>query len=254
MEILYHKTDHRAFLTYLPHIKSSLREWLFIEVHLTDRSDKNFTVNDAANLLQVLFKDKEGKLYICNDNEIIVVLHWGKTYTLSEVTRTVEQHLPEGSCEVHVQEPTPEGLAKLEILITYRKPVAPTFSDIRRTRMENVIMVADDDMYMRMLVKKGVPPRTRVCEVVDGGEIIAAYKKYMPDILFLEIHMPNADGTDVLRSILEMDPAAYVVMLSADSSQENVEWTTQNGAKEFLAKPFSKDRLMECVKECPTIL
>jgi two-component system chemotaxis response regulator CheY len=126
-------------------------------------------------------------------------------------------------------------------------------ADIRAMRRENVILVADDDMYMRILVKNGIASLATVREVEDGNEIIGAYKRYMPDILFLDIHMPNREGTDVINDILTIDPKAYVIMLSADSSQENIELSTRRGAKDFLAKPFTKDKLMGYIKKCPTI-
>jgi two-component system, chemotaxis family, chemotaxis protein CheY len=252
MEILFHQ-NYKEFLEYLPNIKSSLKEWLFTDVRLTVNCDKDFTVTQAADLLYGLFKNKEGKLYICNDREIIIMLRWGKGYALSEVTRNIERHLPEGSCEVHVHEPTPEGLGKLELLITYKKPaVAPSMADIRGMRRENIVVVADDDMYIRFLVKEGMSAHATVYEVSDGSEIIAAYKKYVPDILLLDIHMPNMDGTKVLQDILAIDPPAHIVMLSGDSSLENVKYTTQHGAKGFMTKPFKKDKLLEYFRKCPT--
>lgn len=254
MEILDHKKNHQDLMEYLPHVKLSLQEWLFVDVRLTDMSDKDFSITQAAELLHSLFNDKEGKLYICNDHEILILLHWGKNYAISEITRKVERSMPAGSCEVHVNEPTPEGLAKLEILITYKKPsTALTLSDIRNMRRENVIMVADDDMYMRTLVKKGIAVNATIHEVGDGNEVLASYKKYAPDILFLDIHMPILEGPEVLRAILAIDPKAYIVMLSADSTQENVKLTTHGGAKGFLTKPFTKEKLQEYIRKCPTI-
>ncbi|MDE2029194.1 MAG: response regulator [Alphaproteobacteria bacterium] len=255
MEILHHKKNHEDLVAYLPSVKSSLREWLFIDVRLTENSDPNFTINNAADLLYSLFENKEGKLYVCNEREILILIHWGVDYALSEITRTVERRLPEGSCDVHVHEPTPEGVAQLEFLITYVKPVSnPTFSDIRNMRREKVVLVADDDMYMRMLIKKGVPQHISVQEVADGNEVVPAYEKCAPDILLLDIHMPGMEGTDALRDILRVDPDAYVIMLSADSSRENVERTTRQGAKGFLAKPFTKEKLREYIQECPTLV
>lgn len=252
MEILFHK-HHKELLDYLPHIKSSLKEWLFVDVRLTEACDKNFTITNAADLLHSLFLDKEGKLYICNGREILMLIHWGRSYALSEITRSVEHYLPQGSCEVHAHEPTPEGLAKVEMLITYKRSSAsPSLADIRSTRRENVVLIADDDMYMRMLVKKGVSSQATIHEVGDGKEVVDAYNKYAPDILFLDIHMPNVEGTSALHTILTIDPKAYVLMLSADSSRENVELTTKSGAKGFLTKPFTKDKLMEYIKKCPT--
>jgi len=249
MEILSHK-NHQELLGYLPHIKSSLTEWLFVDVRLTPDSHKDFTIANAAELIHALFKNREGKIYICNEREILMLMRGGKGHAPESIAKDIAARLPEGSCEVHVRAPTSEGIAKIELLIAYKKPV--TLADIRRARQEKVVLVADDDMYMRMLVKKGVSGAT-VQEVARGDEVLAAYKQHIPDMLLLDIHLPQMDGPQVLREILAVDPQAYVVMLSADSSRENVALTAQKGAKGFLTKPFTKEKLQEYVQKCPTI-
>jgi len=249
MEILRHENG-KELLNDMPHVRSSLNEWLFVDIRLID---KNFVIANMANSIQPLFKDKEGKIYICNDHEILVLLRWGKTWAISEITESVERRLLEGSCMVRVHECTLEGLAKLERLITHKKAAAPSMADTRATRRENVILLADDDMFIRILVKNAIASQATVREVEDGNEIIGAYKRYAPDILFLDIHMPNREGTDVMNDILPLDPEAYIVMLSADGSRENIETSMQNGARDFLTKPFTKDKLLEFVKKCPTI-
>jgi DNA-binding NtrC family response regulator len=114
-------------------------------------------------------------------------------------------------------------------------------------------MIADDDMYVRKLVKKGMESHVQVHEVVDGNEVLAAYREYVPDVVFLDIHMPSKDGTEVLKELLIADPQAYVIMLSADSSLSNVEWSMRQGAKGFLTKPFTRGKLLEYISRCPTI-
>jgi two-component system chemotaxis response regulator CheY len=252
MEVLSYK-NHQELLDYLPHIKSSLKEWLFVEVRLTENSDTDFTVAEAAEMIHSLFGSKEGKLYICNYRELLMLLRWGQNVSQSPaaLTKSIEDRLPEGSCEVRVHEPTPEGIAKFEMLITYRKPVG--LASLRRARQEKILLVADDDMYMRMLVKKGAGSGITVHEVADGSKVLEIYKQYAPDILFLDIHLPNVEGTEILNSILAFDPLAYIIMLSADSSPENVGATKHQGAKGFLCKPFTKEKLQEYIRKCPTL-
>lgn len=253
MEILSHN-DHKDLMAYLPYVKQSLKEWLFVDVRLTKDSDKDITIIDAATAVHAQFKNNEGKLYICNDREILMIVRWGQHNPASIVADNVGKALPDEGCEIFVHEPTAAGIGKLEILITYKKPVvATTYADLRATRRENIIIIADDDMYMRLLTKKGVGPNFTVVEVADGGEVLEMYKKVAPDILFLDIHMPNMEGTNVLQQVLAIDPKAFVVMLSADSSRENVANTANQGAKGFLTKPFSKDKLTEYLTKCPTI-
>jgi YesN/AraC family two-component response regulator len=75
----------------------------------------------------------------------------------------------------------------------------------------------------------------------------------MPDVLLLDIHLPNKDGLTLVKEILEQDKDGYIVMLSADSVSENVEASVKNGAKGFLTKPVSHKHLMDYFKRCPTV-
>jgi two-component system chemotaxis response regulator CheY len=253
VEILPHK-NYKELLDLMPQVKSALQEWLFVDLRLTKDCDKNFTVAAAADLIHSLFKDKEGKIYIGNDHSMIMLVRTGKNYPPAELTNNIKRHLPEGSCEVRVSEPTPEGLNKLEVFITYKKTEATqSLVDIRKSRKENVILVADDDMYQREIIKKGLAKIGAVVEVESGDGVAAAYSRCNPDIVFLDIHMPGRSGREIVYELAELDPDSFVVMISADGSRENVADTWQKGAKEFLTKPFTKEKLLECVKKCPTI-
>ncbi|MGB9151933.1 MAG: response regulator [Alphaproteobacteria bacterium] len=252
MEILHHN-NYKEMLHYLSGIKLSQKEWLFVDVRLSDICDENFTISSAANLICDLYNNQEGKLYIYSDHEMVMIMHWGKNYNLSEIIESIE-HQQEGSYEIRVQEPTAEGLIRLHTLFTRGEALAThTMADMRKAREENIILLADDDMYTRMLVKEGCPADAKVYEVSDGAEVLAAYLKYIPDILLLDVHMPNINGTDILRNILALDPEAYIVMLSADCSKETIDLTASRGAKGFLTKPFKKDKLVEYIKKCPTM-
>jgi two-component system chemotaxis response regulator CheY len=114
-------------------------------------------------------------------------------------------------------------------------------------------MIADDDMYMRHLAKMGLESFATIYEVTEGDQVVNAYRKWMPDILFLDIHLPGKMGTDILQEILQIDKSAYVVMLSADSSPENIRLAAHKGAKDFVSKPFTRERMLENMKKCPTL-
>ena len=253
MDILLNK-ERQTLLDYLTHVKISLKEWIFADVRLTEQSDKTFAISEAATLLQSHFEDKEGKIYICDDQKILMLLRWGKDRSAEHIRENIKKQLPEGSCEIRAYESTDSGLMKLELLMTCQKQRdAQSIAEIRSLRQENIIFVADDDMYMRLLVKKGITTPATFFELADGSDVLPAYKKHGPDILFLDIHLPHSNGLEILHDILSLDPDAYVVMLSADSSRENVEQAIRSGAKGFLTKPFTKDKLQAFIKKCPTI-
>jgi len=258
MEIIYQK-DQTELLKFLVQAKQSLKEWLFVEIRLMEGYNSSFTINDAAKLLYTLYKEREGKVYICNNHEILMLLRESGKHVVSHVTKTIKEYFPEGSCEVEVYEPTPEGMRKLELKFTSRKkedldrgePIP--FAGIRNLRQENVILVADDDMYIRSLVRTSINGKASVHEVSAGDEVLSSYKRLVPDVLFLDLHLPNKDGVGVLQEIMAIDPKAYVIILSSDIEREKVSLTLQKGAKGFLAKPFVKEKLQKYVQQCPTI-
>ena len=124
----------------------------------------------------------------------------------------------------------------------------------RQQRQDNIILIADDDLLIRSMLKKSLGSYGDVTVLEDGTEVVDVYLKILPDILFLDIHLPGQSGFDILDEILMFDQDAYVVMLSSDSDKDNVLNTRKMGAKGFLAKPFTKEKLEESLWKCPTIV
>lgn len=86
-----------------------------------------------------------------------------------------------------------------------------------------------------------------VLVALTGKEALAAVKKEMPKIVFLDVVMPDISGLDVLRQIKEFDPSIKVIMVSVADDKETKEKAKQWGADEFIRKPFSKRYLEEVV-------
>jgi two-component system, chemotaxis family, chemotaxis protein CheY len=118
----------------------------------------------------------------------------------------------------------------------------------------NIVMVVDDDLLVRKILRGAIGAVADVVEVADGAEVVSVYKNTMPDLVFLDIHLPHKLGVEILQEIIEYDPAAHIVMLSADSSIDNVVKSKQYGIKGFLTKPFPRDRVVEHLHNCPTIV
>lgn len=118
---------------------------------------------------------------------------------------------------------------------------------------KNLIIVADDDLFVRKVIRSALEEIAEIVEVTDGAEVMKVYTEHTPDILFLDIHLPNVSGMDLIRPILKMDVSAYIIMLSADSSADNVKTSSLRGCKGFLTKPFEKSRILHFFNTCPTI-
>jgi two-component system chemotaxis response regulator CheY len=79
---------------------------------------------------------------------------------------------------------------------------------------------------------------------------ILNYDRFVPDIVFLDIGLPDASGLDVLKRLTMDDPAAFIVVLSANSSKNNLKLALEYGAKGFITKPFTMEKLANYVDKC----
>lgn len=118
----------------------------------------------------------------------------------------------------------------------------------------NKVMIADDDYFIRKIIKTGLSGFAEFSEVSQGDEVMDKYKAEMPDILFLDIHLPFHNGIDLVKEVIDFDPEAYIIMISADSTVENFVAAKEHGMTGFLAKPINKRHLIGYFNKCPTIL
>ena len=113
------------------------------------------------------------------------------------------------------------------------------------------ILIADDNALMRELLAS-VLRESGIYDVLraaNGIEVIEIYREKRPDIVFLDIQMPDPDGLATLSKIRELNAKAFVVMVSGYSSAENVKTAIDTGAKGFIVKPFSVNRVMGIINK-----
>lgn len=126
-----------------------------------------------------------------------------------------------------------------------------TISLRREQRTKPHILVVEDDPFTQKLVGRALGTLYDVFYADSAAQAVQLYVRHAPDILFLDIGLPDVDGHTVLQKILDMDRHAYVVMLSGNGNKENVIKAVQNGAKGFVGKPFTKIRLEEYIQKSP---
>ena len=112
------------------------------------------------------------------------------------------------------------------------------------------VMVVDDSAFMRMKARKILlEGGYSVSEAVSGSEAVDIYKTQAPDCVLLDITMPDMDGLTALEQIREYDPDARIAMVTAMGAQSIVMEALKAGAKDFVVKPFTKDRVMAAVRK-----
>ena len=111
------------------------------------------------------------------------------------------------------------------------------------------VLICDDAAFMRMMLKDILSKNGYevVGEAENGLDAISKYKDIKPDIVTMDITMPELDGIGALKKIKEFDSNANVVMCSAMGQQAMVIEAIQNGAKDFIVKPFQATRVIEAI-------
>lgn len=116
--------------------------------------------------------------------------------------------------------------------------------------MEPVIMIVDDAMFMRRLIRNMLEKGgfRQLVEVEDSRQALALFKNSRPDLVLLDITMPNKSGLEVLDELLTEDPQANVIMCSAVGQDPIIAQAIRRGAKNFVVKPFKQEELLKLVE------
>jgi two-component system chemotaxis response regulator CheY len=115
------------------------------------------------------------------------------------------------------------------------------------------ILVTDDSLFMRKALKDILAGRYAVVEADSGPKCLEEFTRVRPDMVLLDVVMPDSDaeGIKVLKLIMAVDPAAVVVMITALAGQKAVaDECTRLGAKGLILKPFDADEVLRVVEEC----
>jgi CheY-like chemotaxis protein len=129
-----------------------------------------------------------------------------------------------------------------------------TLPSRREDRRDPMILVVDDDQLSRTLVANVLNSDFKVTSAKSGAEAITEYLSSAPDVLFLDIGLPDINGHEVLECVFQMDRDGYVIMFSGRKDQDNMMRALQAGAEGFVGKPFTRDKLFECVRKSPFVI
>lgn len=117
--------------------------------------------------------------------------------------------------------------------------------------MAKKVMITDDAAIMRMMLKNILSSAGYevVAEAADGKEAVEKYKEVHPDLVTMDITMPEMDGIKAVKSIKTIDPQAKIVMCSAMGQKSLVLEAIEAGASNFIVKPFDEGKVKEVVSK-----
>lgn len=111
------------------------------------------------------------------------------------------------------------------------------------------ILLVDDAAFMRKVIKDTLTKNgyTDLYEAVDGADAVEKFTEINPDLVIMDITMPNMDGLEALKAMRAKNGSANIVMCSAMGQEAMVIDAIQSGAKDFIVKPFKADRILKTV-------
>lgn len=113
------------------------------------------------------------------------------------------------------------------------------------------VLIVDDASFMRAMLKNILTRNSYevVGEACNGQDAFEKYKELKPDVVTMDITMPEVDGITAVRMIREYDKTASIIMCSAMGQQSMVRESLKAGAKDFLVKPFVEEKVIDAIKK-----
>lgn len=258
-------------------------------VHLQISGLAGFNENEIIDFIHENIEDQSADIFICNDNDFFITARGINTPFINIFKNFMLTHLkprPAQSFELatlfEVRVDRQKIIKIIENKLAAKKnkdkdqreeqekirtkkrrqkimdmPISNTLVETlpqrRKNRVETEILIVEDDPFSRVLIKKSLEGFGNASIAEDGRMALAQYFKIAPDILFLDIGLPDINGHDVLAKILKHDPHAFIIMLSGKGDKDNIMKTIQNGAKGFVGKPFTREKLAQYIQKSPHI-
>lgn len=205
---------------------------------------QGFMQRHFTDFLQKLGKDL-GKDSVADLGEVMEVgVHWEKLETLCErkLEKIAKDHATKEKERQEAEKITLEALGRLDT------DQVASLARRRKARAIPLVMIADDDQIARTLVGNVVRENYEWASAKDGQECLSTYVSSAPDVLFLDIGLPDINGHDLLECLLQIDPDAYIIMFSGRKDRENIMKALEAGAQGFIGKPFTREKLTQYIE------
>jgi len=280
MEFVTESPEHH-FLTTLEKLRQDAAGWAGMHFSLSTQLDYNDVISEPGYIKGKLFEVKksaeslarkiqekgisspEAILYQFSDCDIILLIR-PESETARQTLQTLYKEISAQAGEkISTYSNLVKGIydyqkiADQRLLGAKRIEAYEDMADanrvasipLRRQRRDDaLVMVVEDDRFTASYASNILNKQYEMVLARSGEEAISCYIEHAPDIVFLDIHLPGLSGNDTLLGIRAIDPDAFIVMLSVDTSKTNIVTASKGGAAGFLKKPFSKERMLHIVQ------
>lgn len=232
-------------------IETDLSNWQMISMRLYRRDGD--LLDKLSSHLVGLYQGHTGVIFKVSDYKIIYFIRLGPVENHIALNSSLEKDLRGYELMVNSQKVTMDILKLHKNYVTQENAHPENEMYLQRLkRTENSVLIIDDDLFIRKVLCAGFEEYASVIDTAVSEDAVKLYKQENPDIVFIDIHMPGTGGFDMCQKILELDPDAYAILASSNSSIQNVTEAVSCGSVGFLAKPIRKEKLVEHARRCIT--
>lgn len=173
-------------------------------------------------------------------------IHWKSLLSLTEriEKETSKPEKQSSKAEDIKSSSLAEGF-KIELSAEKIKQLSP----LRNGRTKKLLLLVEDDPFTLQLVKLALKDGYDIITAETARQALAYYQRHLPDMVFLDIQLPDGNGVQLLEQITTADRHAYIVMLSSHTQKEKIIECQSKGAKGFIGKPFTRQRLVDTVSK-----
>lgn len=258
MRVLKLEEECDSFLHHVASKKRDLKDWFFLHLKVIDTAE-NIKIEEVIQVLGFTFSGEETTALVMKEQrEILVVSSNANKKALSIVDKSVADKFPGNAVQVTSYAMSNKGIDQLIKVVTMHESSLSETALValkRLSRNGNVFLVLDDDLIVLKQMQKILQGFGHVEVTHDPEEFVALYKKYTPNVAFLDIHLKGARGTNVLDlTVKKIDPFAHAVMISSDALKGTVLESKHKGASGYIMKPFDRDLVYRNLLKAPTFV
>lgn len=242
--------DRKAdFLSLSGSMKENMAEWQISSIRLPNSGPEDMKA--LSQKILDIYTGKEGLLFPFDD-KVVMLTRYGNLGDSATFKSELEQKLAGRGYTFIVRQMDGDALKQVEAKFVDKDGTEDSLFKERLKRPENRILVIDDDFFYRALLQKECEGYAKVHESEDGKNAAELYQQINPDIVFLDIHLPSSPGLLILERLSNIDFDAFVIMLSSDTSKQNVLHAIKKGASGVLKKPPESGKILRIFRTCPT--
>jgi CheY-like chemotaxis protein len=134
-------------------------------------------------------------------------------------------------------------------IIELSKEQISNLAPVRKTRSRPLLLLVEDDPFTLQLVRLAFKENYDVITAETARQALVYYQRHLPDMVFLDIQLPDGNGINLLQQMTKADEDCYAIMLSSHSQKERILECHELGSKGFIAKPFTRQRLLDAAEK-----